>query len=85
MRERENFHKITSIPLIKKTTFAPSMHYVSVENLTKSFVEKPLFTNITFNIEQGDKIALVAKMVQVKPHCCAYLQVKTLPIQAKFG
>jgi len=37
------------------------MHYVSVENLTKSFVEKPLFTNISFNIEQGDKIALVAK------------------------
>lgn len=37
------------------------MHYVSVENLTKSFVEKPLFSNITFNIEQGDKIALVAK------------------------
>ncbi len=37
------------------------MHYVSVENLTKSFVEKPLFTDITFNIEQGDKIALVAK------------------------
>src|SRR5688572_10601881 len=37
------------------------MHYVSAENLTKSFVEKPLFTNISFNIEQGDKIALVAK------------------------
>ena len=37
------------------------MHYVNIENLTKSFVEKPLFTNITFNIEQGDKIALVAK------------------------
>jgi len=37
------------------------MHYVSVENLTKSFVEKPLFVDITFNIEQGDKIALVAK------------------------
>lgn len=37
------------------------MHYLSVENLTKSFVEKPLFTNISFNIEQGDKIALVAK------------------------
>ncbi len=37
------------------------MHYVSVENLTKSFVEKPLFTDISFNIEQGDKIALVAK------------------------
>src|SRR5579863_7367486 len=37
------------------------MHYVNVENLTKSYVEKPLFTDITFNIEQGDKIALVAK------------------------
>jgi ATP-binding cassette subfamily F protein uup len=37
------------------------MHYVNVENLTKSFVEKPLFTDISFNIEQGDKIALVAK------------------------
>jgi ATP-binding cassette subfamily F protein uup len=37
------------------------MHYAGVENLTKSFVEKPLFTNISFNIEQGDKIALVAK------------------------
>ena len=41
--------------------FRGHMHYVNVENLTKSFVEKPLFTNITFNIEQGDKIALVAK------------------------
>lgn len=37
------------------------MHYVSVENLTKSFVEKALFVDITFNISQGDKIALVAK------------------------
>jgi len=37
------------------------MHYLNVENLTKSFVEKPLFTNITFNIEQGDKVALVAR------------------------
>ena len=37
------------------------MHYLNVENLTKSFIEKPLFTNITFNIEQGDKIALVAR------------------------
>jgi ATP-binding cassette subfamily F protein uup len=42
-------------------TFAALMHYVSVENLTKSYVEKPLFTNISFNIEQGDKIALVAR------------------------
>lgn len=37
------------------------MHYVSVENLSKSYGIKPLFTNITFHIEEGDKIALVAR------------------------
>ena len=38
-----------------------SMHYVSVENLTKSYGIKPLFVNISFNIDEGDKIALVAR------------------------
>lgn len=38
-----------------------SMHYVSVENLTKSFGIKPLFSNITFHINEGDKIAIIAK------------------------
>ena len=37
------------------------MHYVSVEELTKSFGIKPLFSNISFDIEEGDKIALVAR------------------------
>src|SRR5260221_3714233 len=37
------------------------MHYVSVENLTKSYGIKPLFENISFHIEEGDKIALVAR------------------------
>ncbi|HEV3249592.1 MAG TPA: ABC-F family ATP-binding cassette domain-containing protein [Puia sp.] len=37
------------------------MHYVSVEGLGKSFGIKPLFENLTFHIEEGDKIALVAK------------------------
>jgi ATP-binding cassette subfamily F protein uup len=37
------------------------MHYVSVEGLSKSFGIKPLFENLTFHIEEGDKIALVAK------------------------
>jgi len=37
------------------------MHYVSVEGLTKSYGIKPLFANISFHIEEGDKIALVAK------------------------
>ncbi len=37
------------------------MHYVSVEGITKSFGIKPLFSNISFHIEEGDKIALVAR------------------------
>ncbi|MGX5820046.1 ABC-F family ATP-binding cassette domain-containing protein [Chitinophaga lutea] len=36
------------------------MHYVTVEGLSKSYGEKPLFENISFHIEEGDKIALVA-------------------------
>src|SRR5437868_9466145 len=37
------------------------MHYVSAERLTKSFGVTPLFSNISFNINEGDKIALVAR------------------------
>jgi len=37
------------------------MHYVSVENVTKSYGIQPLFQKISFNIEEGDKIALVAR------------------------
>ena len=36
------------------------MHYVSVEGLTKSYGIKPLFSGISFHIEEGDKVALVA-------------------------
>lgn len=36
------------------------MHYVTVEGLTKSYGVTPLFENISFHIEEGDKIALVA-------------------------
>ncbi len=37
------------------------MHYVSAEGLTKSYGITPLFSNISFNIEEGDKIALIAR------------------------
>ena len=37
------------------------MHYVSVEGLTKSYGIQPLFSAISFHIEEGDKIALVAR------------------------
>lgn len=37
------------------------MNYLSVENLTKSFGERVLFENLTFGIDQGQKVAIVAK------------------------
>jgi ATP-binding cassette subfamily F protein uup len=37
------------------------MHYVTVEDIGKSYGIKPLFNNITFHINEGDKIALIAR------------------------
>lgn len=37
------------------------MHYASIENITKSFGVRKLFTNISFHVEEGDKIAFVAR------------------------
>ncbi|MBK7689659.1 MAG: ABC-F family ATP-binding cassette domain-containing protein [Bacteroidetes bacterium] len=37
------------------------MHYASVENISKSFGIRVLFKELTFHIEEGDKIALVAR------------------------
>ena len=38
-----------------------AMHYASVEHISKSFGIRTLFRDITFHIEEGDKIALVAR------------------------
>lgn len=38
-----------------------NMHYASVENISKSFGIRVLFKDINFYIEEGDKIALVAR------------------------
>ena len=37
------------------------MNYLSVEQLSKSFGESPLFADLTFGIGQGQKVALVGK------------------------
>lgn len=37
------------------------MNYLSVENLTKSFGERVIFEDLTFGIDKGDKVAIVAK------------------------
>lgn len=47
--------------ILLPASYLCSMHYVSAEGLTKSYGITPLFSNITFHIEEGDKIALVAR------------------------
>lgn len=37
------------------------MHYASIENISKSFGIRSLFSGITFFVEEGDKIAFVAR------------------------
>lgn len=37
------------------------MHYATIENISKSFGIRVLFKDLTFHIEEGDKIALVAR------------------------
>lgn len=37
------------------------MHYLSAENLTKSYGITPLFNEISFHINEGEKIALIAR------------------------
>jgi ATP-binding cassette subfamily F protein uup len=37
------------------------MNYLTVENLTKSYGEKLLFENISFGIDKGQKVALIAR------------------------
>lgn len=37
------------------------MNFLSVENLTKSFGDRVIFSDVTFGIDQGDKVAIVAK------------------------
>lgn len=55
------------------------MHYVSVEGLGKSFGIKPLFNNISFHIEEGDKIALVARNGSGKSTLLRILSGKETP------
>lgn len=37
------------------------MNFLSVENLTKSYGDRLIFGDLTFGIDQGDKVAIVAK------------------------
>ena len=59
------------------------MNYLSVENLTKNYGEKSLFTDISFGIDQGQKIALVAKNGSGKTSLLNCLTGKDVPDSGK--
>lgn len=43
------------------------MNYLSVEELSKNFGDRVLFDKISFGVEKGQKVALIAKMEQERP------------------
>lgn len=59
------------------------MHYVSAEGLGKSYGVKPLFKNIAFHIEEGDKIALVARNGSGKSTLLKIIAGKETPEEGK--
>ncbi len=59
------------------------MHYVSAEGLAKSYGIQPLFSGLSFNIEEGDKIAIVARNGTGKSTLLKILAEKETPDEGK--
>jgi len=59
------------------------MHYVSAEDLSKSYGIQPLFEHISFHIEEGDRIALVARNGTGKSTLLRMLAGKETPDEGK--
>ena len=59
------------------------MHYLSAEGLTKSYGIIPLFRNIAFHINEGDKIGLIARNGVGKSTLLKILAGKEMPDDGK--
>ncbi len=59
------------------------MHYVSAEGLEKSYGIQPLFSGLSFHIEEGDKIAIVARNGTGKSTLLKILAGKETPDKGK--
>ncbi len=55
------------------------MNYLLIENLSKSYGEKELFSNITFGIDDGSKVALIARNGAGKSSLLNIIAGKDLP------
>lgn len=56
-----------------------TMNYLLIENLSKSYGEKELFSNITFGIDEGSKVALIARNGAGKSSLLNIIAGKDLP------
>ena len=44
------------------------MNLITLENISKSYSEKPLLNNVSLGINDGDKIGIIGLMVLVSQH-----------------
>jgi ATP-binding cassette subfamily F protein uup len=82
MRIKKSFEDKKNLPK-NSCNFVPLMNLISVENISKSYGDKELFQKISFGINHGDKVALVAKNGTGKSTLISILKGMEIPDEGK--